>query len=320
MQVAPGATDVSVDIRAMTAAGVALTGKVAADFTAWYRRDGAKMAIALSDLAALTTAHTNGGLKEIGDGWYRLDVPDAAFAAGANRAAIGGTVDGGVLLSAPVVINNDVFLADGYHGGLAATLTLKNLRLVNSAGNAITLEATGGHGIYALVNGANCHGAYLRSVDSNGLVCEGAEYGINAISHHASLAGIRATGHWGILGIGAGSDGAGILATGGTDAHGFFVLSAGAGYDLYLGRQKENLLTDIKGTGWSDTTDTLKEIRDAIDAGGGTPSAEAVADAVLDELLATHAIAGSAGAALSAAGGAIKNVEMKTTETRMGSN
>ena len=104
MQVQPDTTNVSVDIRAMTAAGAALAGKLATDFMAWYRRDGAKTEIALSDLAALTTAHTDGGLKEIGDGWYRLDVPDAAFADGANRVAIGGAVSGGVVLSAPVVI------------------------------------------------------------------------------------------------------------------------------------------------------------------------------------------------------------------------
>jgi hypothetical protein len=104
MEITAGTTNVSVDVRLMSTLGAALTGKVAADCTAWYRRDGAKTAIALSDLALLTTAHTDGGFKEIGDGWYRLDVPDAAFATGANRVAIGGTVDGGVMLSAPVTL------------------------------------------------------------------------------------------------------------------------------------------------------------------------------------------------------------------------
>ena len=112
MQVTADSTDVSVDIRAMSSDGAALTGKVAADFTAWYRRDAGKVAIELSDLAELTTAHTDGGVKEIGDGWYRLDVPDAAFAAGANRAAIGGTVDGGVVVSAPVTISDGSKLDD----------------------------------------------------------------------------------------------------------------------------------------------------------------------------------------------------------------
>ena len=104
MQVVAGTINVSIDIRAMTSAGAALTGKVAADFTIWYRLDGAKVAIALSDLAELTTIHTDGGIKEIGDGWYRLDLPDLATAVGVNRVAIGGSVAGGVVLSAPVTL------------------------------------------------------------------------------------------------------------------------------------------------------------------------------------------------------------------------
>jgi len=106
MEVSPDTTDVSVDVRAMTSAGAALTGKAAADFTAWYKRHGAaaKTAITLADLSALTDAHSDGGLLEIGDGWYRLDVPDAAFASGADSVLIGGTVSGGVVLSAPVTI------------------------------------------------------------------------------------------------------------------------------------------------------------------------------------------------------------------------
>ena len=102
MQVPKDTTNVSVDLRAMTSAGAALEGKVAADFALWYRRDGAKTAIVLADLALLTTAHTDGGVKEIDDGWYRLDLPDAACATGANRALVGGTVDGGVVISAPI--------------------------------------------------------------------------------------------------------------------------------------------------------------------------------------------------------------------------
>jgi hypothetical protein len=104
MNVAPNSANVSVDIRAMDASG-ALTGKTSADFSIWYRRDGAKVAISLSDLSALADAYASGGIKEIGDGWYRLDVPDAALLAGANRVAIGGAVDGGTVVSAPITID-----------------------------------------------------------------------------------------------------------------------------------------------------------------------------------------------------------------------
>ena len=102
MQVPAGSTNVQVPIYARATSGAALTGKVAADFALSYRRDGAAVSIALSNLTALTDAHSDGGIKEVGNGEYRLDVPDAAFAAGASKVTIGGTVDGGVVLGYPI--------------------------------------------------------------------------------------------------------------------------------------------------------------------------------------------------------------------------
>lgn len=61
----------------------------------WYRREGgAKVAITPAALAALTTAHTDGGVEHISDGEVRIDVPDAAFATGANYVDIGGSATG----------------------------------------------------------------------------------------------------------------------------------------------------------------------------------------------------------------------------------
>lgn len=61
----------------------------------WYRRQGAaKVSLTEVALAALTTAHTDGGIEHIGDGYYRLDLPDAALASGANYVDVGGTVTG----------------------------------------------------------------------------------------------------------------------------------------------------------------------------------------------------------------------------------
>ena len=46
----------------------------------------AATAITLANLSAVTSAYTSGGFKEIDStnmpGWYRLDIPDAAFASG----------------------------------------------------------------------------------------------------------------------------------------------------------------------------------------------------------------------------------------------
>ena len=107
MHIAAGSTDVSIAIYCRTTAGAALTGKVAADFSLTYRRAGANVAIALTDLAALTTAHADGGLKEVGNGEYRLDLPDAAVAAAANQVSVQGTVAGGVVLGYPIALTSD---------------------------------------------------------------------------------------------------------------------------------------------------------------------------------------------------------------------
>lgn len=69
----------------------------------WYRREGeAKTSITPVSLASLTTAHADGGIEHIDDGDYRVDVPDAAFSAGANHVDIGGTVSGMIVLGGRV--------------------------------------------------------------------------------------------------------------------------------------------------------------------------------------------------------------------------
>lgn len=93
--ITPGATDVSVVIRILdSTTGLPETGVVAATagLDLEYRREGAASTdITESDLTALTDAHSDGGLKHIGNGYYRLDVPDAAFVAGVPGVLIHGT-------------------------------------------------------------------------------------------------------------------------------------------------------------------------------------------------------------------------------------
>jgi len=65
----------------------------------WYRREGAvKVSITEAALAALDSAHSDGGIELIGDGYYRLDLPDAAWATGADGVMIGGTVTGMIVI------------------------------------------------------------------------------------------------------------------------------------------------------------------------------------------------------------------------------
>jgi hypothetical protein len=75
----------------------------------WYRREKeTKTSITEAALAALDSAHSDGGIEHIGDGYYRLDLPDAAVAAGSgeNSVQIGGTVTG------MIVIGNEHALVD----------------------------------------------------------------------------------------------------------------------------------------------------------------------------------------------------------------
>ena len=67
----------------------------------WYRRQGAtKTSITEATLAALDSAHSDGGVEPISDGFYRLDLPDAACAsaAGVNEVTVGGTITGMIVV------------------------------------------------------------------------------------------------------------------------------------------------------------------------------------------------------------------------------
>ena len=71
----------------------------------WYRREGAtKTSLTEAALAALNSAHSDGGIEHIGDGYYRLDLPDAAVAVGVDGVAVGGTVTGMVVIGCYIEI------------------------------------------------------------------------------------------------------------------------------------------------------------------------------------------------------------------------
>lgn len=104
--VTKGSTDRSVLLRIIDSTdGTPETGVVfnSSGIDLWYRREGAaKTSITEATLAALTTAHTDGGFLHVGDGYYRLDLPDAAFATGANYVDVGGAVTGMVIVGGRV--------------------------------------------------------------------------------------------------------------------------------------------------------------------------------------------------------------------------
>ena len=89
----------------------------------YRRKDAAVVSITEADLTspALTDTWESGGFLEIGNGVYRLDLPDAALAsaAGIDRVVVFGTVTGMVVL--PVTIHlTDIDLNDAVRGGMTA--------------------------------------------------------------------------------------------------------------------------------------------------------------------------------------------------------
>lgn len=75
-----GQANISVDVTIVDDTGLPVTGLVAATFPTVKRSSGsgADATITLSDLTALADAHSDGGVKERGEGVYRLDLPDLA--------------------------------------------------------------------------------------------------------------------------------------------------------------------------------------------------------------------------------------------------
>lgn len=103
-KITPGATDQSTVIRILDSTDGTPEQAVEHDtagIALWYRReDGLKVAISPVALLALDTAHADGGIEHIDDGYYRLDLPDAAVAAGVTGVAVGGAVTGMVIVGA----------------------------------------------------------------------------------------------------------------------------------------------------------------------------------------------------------------------------
>lgn len=82
MELPPGTTSFSLDVTIVDDTGLPVTGLVASTFpTVKYSRgSGGDSTISLSDLSTVSSAYSSGGIKERGEGVYRLDVPDAAIA------------------------------------------------------------------------------------------------------------------------------------------------------------------------------------------------------------------------------------------------
>jgi hypothetical protein len=136
-----GTTDVSVTLRIVDSTdGTPETGVVfnTAGIDLWYRRDlAASVDITEATLAALTTAHTDGGFLHINDGWYRLDLPDAACATGVAGVQIGGTVTGMVVFAPYIELDvntaEDVYTRVGAPAGASVSADIAAVKVDTAA-------------------------------------------------------------------------------------------------------------------------------------------------------------------------------------------
>lgn len=92
-----------------TTTSAAVTGKLAADCTlSYWRQGGTRTGFAASDLGAVNSAFSAGGVKEVDStnqpGLYRLDIPDAALATGADWVVVSVKVTGSIPVDIPIAI------------------------------------------------------------------------------------------------------------------------------------------------------------------------------------------------------------------------
>ncbi len=124
LQIAKDSQDVTVEVYGVNElTGLAESGLAFSDVTVHYVRNrSVAVAVSLSSLAGEDAAHTDGGFVEIdalaAPGWYRLDLPDAAFADGAADVTVVVQADGVLLTPVRVqidavangVINDEIHL------------------------------------------------------------------------------------------------------------------------------------------------------------------------------------------------------------------
>jgi len=157
MIVAPGSTDVMVDVQIVDDDGQPLLGLVAATFPSLSFSTGTNVAavsITLSDLALITTAHTDGGVKERSAGFYRLDLPDAAVASLGTTKLIGDSA-GKHVLHEPISVVNISSPGSGARvvtvtvndGALPTPAVLENAKVRFSEGGNTYVVSTNASGV-----------------------------------------------------------------------------------------------------------------------------------------------------------------------------
>lgn len=303
--VSAGATDYSCTLRIVDSSdGTPETGVAfnTSGIDLWYRRPGGAHTSITEATQTEGGAHTDGGFVHISDGEYRLDLPDAAVAAGVDYVDVGGTVTG------MVVIGGRIRIA-------SATRGLAGTALPNAAADAaggLPVSDAGGldldaldASVAAIESDTSTDGVAISTSTINGIADqvwdEAASDHISAGSFGAANAVIRSA---------TAQAGSGTTIT--LDA------SASATDDFYnncyvyilsgTGALQGRFITDYNGTTKVATVDTwaTNPSSDSVFVvtpfgtlpGASAPTASQVADAVWDEAAADHVTSGTFGQAL----------------------
>jgi hypothetical protein len=108
-----------------------------------YRREGAASTdITEAALTALTDAHSDGGIEHIGNGYYRLDLPDAACASGVTGCLVHGTVTGMIVIGCYIHLEPVPADLRQIAGAAVSTSTAQlGVNVVNFGGSAGTFAS-----------------------------------------------------------------------------------------------------------------------------------------------------------------------------------
>lgn len=313
-------TDYSCTIRIVDSTdGTPETGVVfnTAGIDLWYRRPGGAHTSITEVTQTEGGAHTDGGFVHISDGYYRLDLPDAAVATGVDYVDVGGTVTGMVVIGGRIRLT-DFDLSDSVRGGLTA--------LPNAAADAaggLVISDAGGLDVDTLNSNVS---AILADTGTDGVVVATASktgYRLSATGvddiFDEPLSGHTTAGSFGAAAyvIRSNTAQAGATSTITLDASAsatddfynnqriFIVSGTGAGQGTYI--------TDYNGTtkvatvqdSWR-TNPSSDSVFVIVPAGGipgaSAPTAADVADAVWDEPWADHNTEASMGALMGTLG------------------
>jgi hypothetical protein len=317
-----GSADVSIPIvLRSTTDNTEATGKVAADLTlSYWRQGGTRTAITASDLAAVNSAHSDGGVKEVDatnePGLYRLDLPDAAVASGADWVVISVKAAGVYVfherfaITTHVIQTGDSFARLGAPAGASVSADVANVKTQTAAIETDTQD------IQARIPAALVGGrisADVGSISGDSAAADNLEAAADGTGYNLGGGSVVAASVTGAVGSVTGNVGGNV----GGNVTGS-VGSLGAQAKLDVNAEADTAIADAAlatAANLATAQTTISKIDDTLEDNAGTyrftsaalaqaptggtpPTAADIADAVLDEAIAGHTTAGTLGKAV----------------------